>query len=232
MTPARSIQKTRLSAVLLGLLLLCLVLAFPSPTQAGDSGPIDAGLAMSVGSEADAWAELELGNITLNDELYVSAVIGPGAISQTLQATDYGFSIPENATIDGITVYIGRYAGNNGATGIYDAKVMLIKGGSGELATDKKDVVTAWSGGEQESTYGGEADLWESSWTPAEINDSEFWRGYQRREFGRLEWPNSLRRLHPGEGDLSPSRLPRSRSTDFCQLPGVPARHRRNTQRA
>ncbi len=171
MAPARRVQKTRLSAVVLGLLLLCLALAFPASTQAEVSGPIDAGLANSVGPEVDAWAYL--GNITLDDDLYVSAFVGSGAASQTLQATDYGFSIPENATIDGITVYIGRYAGNEAATGIYDGKVMLIKGGS-EVGADKKDVATAWPGGELESIYGGEAELWESSWTPAEINDSSF----------------------------------------------------------
>ena len=169
MAPARRVQKTRLSAVVLGLLLLCLALAFPASTQAEVSGPIDAGLANSVGPEVDAWAGL--GNITLDDDSYVSSVIGLSAESQTLQATGYGFSIPENATINGITVFVGKYASNSAA--IYDGKVMLIKGGF-EVGVDKKDAATAWSGGELESTYGGEADLWESSWTPAEINDSSF----------------------------------------------------------
>jgi Tfp pilus assembly protein PilX len=109
--------------------------------------------------------------VTANDAN--RATVAPpvsGGLSQNLDITNFGFSIPAYSTIDGITVQVDKFA--NG-TSVTDYDVYLIKGGvSG--AGDDKSSGSSWGTTEATSTYGSSSDLWNLSWTPADVNATNF----------------------------------------------------------
>ena len=92
----------------------------------------------------------------------------------TCRATNFALNVPAGATITGIQVEIMRAA--SGAT-VVDNVVSLVKGGA--ITGDNKATATAWpipppTPNMQTATYGGPADLWGTTWTPAEINAADF----------------------------------------------------------
>lgn len=94
-----------------------------------------------------------------------------GLYTHYLKATNFGFSIPTGATINGIWVQIERRG--NPASAIYDVNVRIVKA-TGAFGTENKALGGFWSTTELYFGYGGAADLWSESWTPANINDSDF----------------------------------------------------------
>ena len=95
----------------------------------------------------------------------------PGAQSHYLQGTNYGFDIPADATINGITVDINRYitSTSNG----FDRVVQLLKNGT--LTGDNLAALsTGWPNSEEIATYGGASNLWGATLTPADINNPNF----------------------------------------------------------
>ncbi|MDD4761651.1 MAG: fibronectin type III domain-containing protein [Candidatus Pacebacteria bacterium] len=110
--------------------------------------------------------------IVANDNSYASAAVN-GATSHYLQATNYGFNIPAGATISGIQVTIGRYGSTGFGSDVRDSTVRLIKAGA-VTGNNKAVTTTDWTGIETAVVYGGAADLWGTTWTPADINVSNF----------------------------------------------------------
>ena len=102
---------------------------------------------------------------------------GPGVkTSQYLTTTNYNFSIiPSNAIIIGIAVAIGRFesdirAGND----VKDIGVYLLKAGA-IVGNNYADIATEWPKNTlTAATYGGNSDLWGTTWTVAEIQASNF----------------------------------------------------------
>lgn len=94
---------------------------------------------------------------------------GPGA---TLEATGFGFAIPTNASIQGIVVEVERSVAA-GSGNIRDFSVLIVKNGSA-TGTNKADTGTNWPSVDAYKTYGGSADLWGTTWLPADINASNF----------------------------------------------------------
>jgi Tfp pilus assembly protein PilX len=93
-----------------------------------------------------------------------------GGLSQNLDITNFGFSIPAGSTIDGITVSVDKFA--NG-TSVTDYDVYMIKGGvSG--AGDDKSSGSSWGTTEATSTYGSSSDLWNLTWASTDINATNF----------------------------------------------------------
>ena len=89
-----------------------------------------------------------------------------------LLATNFGFTVPTDADIDGIEVLIDR--GASGAYAVDDNAVKLFSSGSpvgNDAATG-----TFWKElpGTRVDTYGGASDLWGGAWTPADVNNSTF----------------------------------------------------------
>ena len=113
--------------------------------------------------------------LSADDNNYVSATTNGS--THYLQATNYNFGIPADATIDGILVTIGRYVdGSAGGTDARDAVVSLIKAGT---VTGNNLAYTGtgpdWPTTEGTRTYGSlTSNLWGSSWTPADLNASNF----------------------------------------------------------
>lgn len=131
------------------------------------SGPNSPGtLADDAGIGATAWANP--GNAAADDGSY--AVAATAILSHYIKATNFGFSIPGGATIDGIVVEIQRFCSG----GALDNAVKIVKGGS-IGATDKKSGTT-WPTTDDGTyqTYGTSSDLWGETWADTDINASTF----------------------------------------------------------
>lgn len=120
-----------------------------------------------------AWSNIS--NMGAADTNY--ATVAPGSsgtyTSYYAKLTNFGFSLPSNATIDGITVEINRRCDQNGVRYTLDAHVKLIKAGT-IGATNKADTTNKWPTTLTVKSYGGSADLWSDTWTYSDINNSGF----------------------------------------------------------
>ena len=117
-----------------------------------------------------AWADP--GNAAASDNIYsVASVAGT---THYLKATNFGFTVPTGATIDGIVVEIERKDTSDNPTCDKDNKVQIVKSDGSIGTTDKADLDTWWPLSDTYKTYGSSSDLWGESWTAADINDSDF----------------------------------------------------------
>ncbi len=109
-------------------------------------------------------------NAGVSDNLYATVTLDSFAYSHLLQATNFGFAIPSNSAITGIKVEIERSVTVGGIVDYTSAR--LHKGGvpTGEQKID----TTEWPTSDTYFTYGGQNDLWNISWTPADVNASDF----------------------------------------------------------
>jgi len=110
---------------------------------------------------------------TSNDD-WATATFGVTAISHYLKATNFGFSIPGGATIDGIVVSFERYNSNAGIAPntITDNTIKIIKS-DGNLGSENK-AIGVWATSEGTVSAGGAEDLWSESWDDTDINDADF----------------------------------------------------------
>lgn len=144
------------------------------PSQ-GPSLPGNAGSFLSAGTGEDNNDWTNQSNITADDgtEAQITAAsYDTGDSSYVLYARNFGFSVPSDATIDGITVTIERRAFAGGAI---DNDVRLTTGTtSGDRIGSTKASGFAWPGTSSNAQYGGAADLWGATLTPADVNDAFF----------------------------------------------------------
>ncbi len=111
---------------------------------------------------------------TSNDSYATAPNIFNGTKTHYLKATNFGFSIPAGATINGIVVEIERFESSTGRE-MYDDEVKIVKSDGSIGAEDKSDV-TLWDWSDPDSyvSYGGVADLWSEAWSATDINDADF----------------------------------------------------------
>lgn len=96
-----------------------------------------------------------------------------GASGQLL-LTNFGFSIPNGASILGIQATIVRHADLTGSkNSITDQTVQLVKSGAAS-GNNKADGSTLWPTSDATANYGANNDLWGTTWTVANINASNF----------------------------------------------------------
>ncbi len=95
--------------------------------------------------------------------------------SYYLRASNFGFSIPSGATIDGIEI---RYLRSmNSVTDSLETKRIRLVDDSGTVRSTDRAVAGQWPTSPALEAVGGAADLWGESagfWTPAKINDADF----------------------------------------------------------
>jgi hypothetical protein len=127
-----------------------------------------AGAASVSGDSGYAWNNSP--NIFSDDNLYATSSIEKSNHSKILNATNFGFAIPLNATIDGIQVDIGRKSTDSSS--ILDKSVNLIFGDA--TLEDNKAGSLNWATTEYVVSYGSSSDLWNTTWTPAQINSLDF----------------------------------------------------------
>ncbi|MEP7164081.1 MAG: T9SS type A sorting domain-containing protein [Ferruginibacter sp.] len=143
------------------------VCATGSPVTTSD---VFAGAGANSGS-GTAWGAP--GNVTANDNAYAT-VSGTGtAFSQSLNSTGFILNIPGNATIKGIEVNISRFRSGGFSGEIQDNSVKLMKAGVA-IGTNNAAASTNWQTSETVAAYGTTTDLWGTTWSPAEVNASNF----------------------------------------------------------
>jgi hypothetical protein len=137
------------------------------------SGAKDAGTAVNAtGVGTVAWGTP--GNITATGTPYATMSVAANATTNYLRATNYGFTIPANATIQGISVSINKSSSGTASPFLRDNVVSLVKAGTIQT-TNKALTGTNWlNTGLAVVNYGGTTDLWSTTWTPTEINDVNF----------------------------------------------------------
>lgn len=132
----------------------------PGTVANSDIGRTD-WLTPSLASESEnsyATCELDLG-------------LGQPYESDALKATAFGFTVPSDATIDGVLVEIERHREATGGN-VSDIETILFK----DDLTPGADqyAVAQWPTSDAYASYGGATDLWGLAWTAAEINASTF----------------------------------------------------------
>lgn len=89
-----------------------------------------------------------------------------------LNGSTFGFNIPSNAVIDGIKLEMEVPSSNRWFNG---GGIMQLKKAGSLVGTNKDGTATVAS---NVYTYGGSTDLWGTTWTPAQINASNFGFGF------------------------------------------------------
>jgi hypothetical protein len=107
-------------------------------------------------------------NAQYKDGALATVSLAPGVTSHVLKSTGYGFNIPSSATITGIKVEAYVKAPPSG--GSVSAYFRIIKGGTiGSTVTHESVGQYAFY-----AYGGGSSSMWGLTWTPAQINASDF----------------------------------------------------------
>lgn len=133
-----------------------------------------------------AWGSPQNAAVSDDQFAFFSAFPGSGD-SHYLKATDFGFSIPGGATIDGIKVAVevaGIAPCPESSVGVTDARI--VKGGV--IGATNKASEGTFEG--DNAVFGSGTELWGEMWTPADTNAADF--GFV------------FRIQTSGEGDCSP----------------------------
>ena len=111
------------------------------------------------------------GNAIASDDSYATCAVGfsTGA-SHYLKATNFGFAIPADAQIDGIKVEAEIKCDVSGT----DNSIKLVKAGSYVGDNKARGSSVYWPTSDTYVTWGGETDLWGTTWSVDEINNSGF----------------------------------------------------------
>lgn len=126
----------------------------PKVSFALSQGPVYATTCVNEASTGTlSWSNPSNG--VLDDGVYATVNINPGSFSNFLTCSGYVFSIPVNATVQGIQVDVIRY--NSGNLSAKDATVLLTVN---TASSTNKAVFTTWDISRATATYGGAADLW------------------------------------------------------------------------
>ncbi|MEM4240184.1 MAG: DUF5011 domain-containing protein, partial [Candidatus Woesearchaeota archaeon] len=136
--------------------------------SAGPNSPSVAFDDASVGSVV--WKNVN--DVLVSDNKYSDPNLNDGEVTHYLVAVNFSFSIPENATINGILAEIEHLFAGSPPSNINDSSVRIIKGGS-MVGTDKASA-DLWPGADTYAIYGGSSDLWGTTWTAADINNAGF----------------------------------------------------------
>jgi hypothetical protein len=116
--------------------------------------------------------------ITAYDVSYATCTGGAATVGhhygQALKGTNFGFSLPADAEILGIEVFIDRKATFSLTKYIRDYHVRLINSSGTLVGDDKADLVTKWGSVVATITYGSSSDTWSAGLTVTDINNSNF----------------------------------------------------------
>jgi hypothetical protein len=113
-------------------------------------------------------------NAKLEDNIRATASLKVGEISHYLKVTNFGFEIPESATVTGIKVTSLRKGGSGSSEGlVVDNQARLVK--AGVVQASDKSLATGYPLEVAKFvTYGGPEDLWGGTWAASDINGTGF----------------------------------------------------------
>lgn len=134
------------------------------------AGPNSPGT-LSQDAAGPAWSNLS--NVTSsNNTRATCSLLAPDANSARMILSNFGFSIPTGATIDGIVLQIEGYSTTSPNT---NAITYLFKTvGGTEFGSTFTTMPQTTESVVSSATFSGSSYLWETTWTPAEINSTGF----------------------------------------------------------
>ncbi len=94
--------------------------------------------------------------------------------TQCLTVSDFGFAIPAGAVIDGIVLDVEKRRTPGGSSGIVEDNGLQIMKGGVLVGPNKSQYGIDWPLTDTYVSYGSSTDLWGTTWTPADINASDF----------------------------------------------------------
>ena len=133
-------------------------------------GPNNTGLSVDAGGGGVAWTNASGPG---SGSTATATLAGTATNSHVLQFTNFGFSVPVSATITGISVTTSRMASTAGE--LFTNSLKILQAGT-PVGTDHAPNVF-WGNSFQNEGAGASTDLWGVTWTPAQINASNF--GFQ-----------------------------------------------------
>ncbi len=132
-------------------------------------GPNNPGTLVNV-SESEAFPWTNPGNAAAEDGSIATVAFSQPGITEKLLATNFGFTIPNGATINGILVSIKNSQING--TGLAWSTVCIVKSDGSYGSTNK--AYGNLSTSLEYADFGGASDLWGESWSYSDINDADF----------------------------------------------------------
>lgn len=164
------------------LLLICL-LAAPAAHAQVAAGPFAPGTATDVAATGTiAW--INPNNSKVQDRVFTTFTTLSGITvskSHLLELTNFGFSIPVGATVNGIQADVvrkqsaaGTSCALSGASNSMCDNIVSLIDSTGTVTATNKASATAWSNTIGTTTYGGPADPWSLALGPSDINSSNF----------------------------------------------------------
>ena len=163
-------------AVRSAVLLLLILSSISSFSQYSTQGPLS-GSNFSDDNSVGNFAFSIPGNAVTSDNNRSSAnalLILLNGNTHYLKVTGFGFSIPALATITGIRVEVEKSAWDISILAtVKDNDVKLVKGGS-PIGDNKAHGSSTWTDTDAYDSYGDTTDAWGTTWTPTEINASDF----------------------------------------------------------
>lgn len=150
--------------------LVALACILPATSIGSTAGPRSAGTTADDAAVGTlTWSNTA--NIAASDDSKATVSGNAAAVSHYLKATNFGFTVPAGATINGIqTEWELR---KNGMGNCNDSSSRIVKA-DGSIGSANKGTSTNLGTSDAYTSYGGAADLWSETWTATAINDSDF----------------------------------------------------------
>ena len=132
--------------------------------------------ASDFGIEIKVQGDAGEGNVTASiDAIYITVRYTLDEVSDFIDVSNFGFTIPSSATIDGVVVSVERRGAllAGGAGTVRDTTVQLLKGG---VATgdNKAETTLDWPAADTVQSYGSTTDGWGATLAATDLNLSDF----------------------------------------------------------
>lgn len=153
-----------------------MTLYFPHPVNSQTSSGAKNGSVFTNDNSVGSFPFSSPSNAALSDGNVSAATATLSLLSantQYLKASGFGFTIPNSSSITGIKVDVEKKAtGINILANVKDNSVRLVKAGTPVGSNYAKS--SSWSSSSSYFTYGGNNDLWGTTWTRTDINSGNF----------------------------------------------------------
>jgi len=120
------------------------------------------------GTGTISWNNTDYARVS-DDNYAATSSMATNGKTHYLKATNFGFTVPANATILGIKVEAEK---RRTTTAFIDIAARIVKGGV--IGTTDRSNASSWPATDAYVSYGSGTDLWGTTWTPSDINNSNF----------------------------------------------------------
>ena len=139
-------------------------------------GPNSCGTGANVTGTGVAWSSAT--GITASDDTRSTAAL-TGTVAGTRQtqflvASNFGFTIPSGATIDGVVVEIERSVSSTSGNPKDESVYLTNNASNTGLIGNNKASASVWPTTDAYATYGASNDVWGATLTDSIVNDSGF----------------------------------------------------------